>query len=136
MFRISLKWLPLTTRHHLSTLFSGLCSNGHILTSETRDGRDASSAAAPPAPQLCLSPRSAGHAPSGRPERDLPSVPLSDWTGDCPGHCYSHHGDFSDHTRHAGTSVQFKSISVTCKYPCAVCDGCVFRHQSRNFFLS
>ncbi len=76
--------------------------DGCLLTSEARDGRDAPSAAAPPAPQCSLSSGSAVHAPSGSPEGDLPSVPLSDWTGDCPGHCHSHHGDLPDHTSYAG----------------------------------
>lgn len=80
-----------------------LCSDGSLITSEARDGRDAPPAAAPHAPQRCLSPRSAAYATPGSPEGDLPSVPLSDRTGDCPGHCHSHHGDLPNYKSYTGT---------------------------------
>lgn len=90
------------------------CNDGSVLTAEAGYGGDASSAAAPLAPQRCFSPRSAAHGPPGSPQRDLPSVPLQDWTGDRPGHCYSHHGDLPDHTSHAGNGHCYESY---CQLP-------------------
>jgi len=82
--------------------------HGGLVASEGgdgRDGRDAPSAAAaaPPAPQRRLGCRAA--APPGSPEGDLPGVPLSDRTGDRPGHRHAHHGDLSDHEICAGTEI-------------------------------
>lgn len=84
---------------------AGWCVNGGLITSEARDGGNPNSAAAAAPPAACRSARrgSAAHAAPGCPEGDLPGVPLSDRTGDCPGHCHSHHGDLPDHTSHTGT---------------------------------
>lgn len=80
-----------------------LYCDGRVVAPKTRDGSDAPSAAAPPAPQCCPSTGPAAYATAGSPEGDFPCVPLSDWTGDCPGHCHSYHGDLPDRTSYAGT---------------------------------
>lgn len=81
-----------------------LLSDGSLIASEARDGRDAPPAAAPPGPpRCCLDRGAAARAPPGSPEGDLPGVPLQDRTGDRPGHRRSHHGDLPDHTSNAGT---------------------------------
>ncbi|XP_054619006.1 mediator of RNA polymerase II transcription subunit 30-like isoform X2 [Dunckerocampus dactyliophorus] len=82
--------------------------DGSIITTEARHGRDAptaTAAAASHAPQWRFGRRSAANATPGCPQRDLPCVPVSDWTGDRPGHCHSHHGDLSNYTSHLPNGV-------------------------------
>lgn len=92
----------------LQSCVLSFCSDGSLFAAEARDGRNAPSAAAPLTPWWCPSPGSAAHATSRRPEGDLSSISLSDWTGDGPGHCDAHYGGLPDCTSNPGTDPRLQ----------------------------